>query len=334
MIWTQVSSFDLVVLYNFADGLWTMQPNVLRVSVSNATESQRVSVEVYNDGEDEGDVVEYATDNSGNLLVNLSDIFRTRTKGSRVTIMVEQSNNSVRIDADVMGLINPLEMIIPQAFQNEQMQSVIGIAPPTMWLTPLFGLSDSVEVFVNPATTLFANFIYKYRGKNVVIPLDNDRRNVNFRSGASSIVLQVVDEEQEIIAYQAYNRTQLKCGRKYAAVEWLSRSGQVKRHTWEVVKVTDAVSSSTEYQSALGYDVSKGQEQTLTLRLQGLTRYDYWYYSDIITSNDVRVALSERDADFGEETRVNVITKKVVQPDANGEYTLSVELNFKRYDEF
>lgn len=334
MIWTQVSSFNLTVLYNFADGIWTMQPNVLRVSVSNATESQRVSVEVYNDGEGEGDVIEYATDNSGNLLVNLRDIFRTRTKGSRVTIMVEQSNNSVRIDADVMGLINPLEMIIPQAFQNEQMQSVIGIAPPTMWLAPLFGLSDSVEVFVNPATTLFAHFIYRYRGKNIVTPLDNDRRNITVRSGASFIGLQVVDEEQAIIAYQAYNRTPLKCGRKYAAVEWLSRSGQVKRHTWEVVKVTDAVSSSTEYQSALGYDVSKGQEQTLTLRLQGLTRYDYWYYSDIITSNDVRVALSERDVDFGEETRVNVVTKKVVQPDANGSYTLSVELNFKRYDEF
>lgn len=334
MIWTEVSSFDLVVLYNFADGIWTMQPNVLRVSVSNATESQRVSVEVYNDGEDEGDVVEYATDNSGILLVNLSDIFRSKSKGDHVTIMVEQSNNSVRIDADVIGLIDPLEMIIPQAFQNEQMQSVIGIAPPTMWLTPLFGLADSVELFVNPAATLFANFAYRYDGRDVVIPLDYGSRNVTVRSGASFIGLQVVDEEQVTIAYQAYNRTPLKCGRNYAAVEWLSRSGQIKRHTWEVVKVTDSVSSSTEYQSALGYDVSKGQEQTITLRLQGLTRYDYWYYSDIVTSNDVRVALTERDADFGEETRVNVITKKVVQPDANGQYTLSVELKYKRYDEF
>ena len=332
MIWTEVSSFDLAVSYNFADGIWTMQPNVLRVSVSNATESQRVSVEVYNDGEDEGDVVEYATDNSGNLLVNLSDIFRSKSKGDHVTIMVEQSNNSVRIDADVLGLIDPLEMIIPQAFQNEQMQSVIGIAPPTMWLTPLFGLADSVEIFVNPAITPYAEFKYRVPGRPVTVPLENGDNEVIVRSSASFIHLIVYDGEQEYI--QQYERSQLLCGRRYAAVEWLSRSGQIKRHTWEVVKVTDAVSSSTEYQSALGYDVSKGQEQTLTLRLQGLTRYDYWYYSDIITSNDVRVALSERDADFGEETRANVITKKVVQPDANGEYTLSVELNFKRYDEF
>lgn len=332
MIWNEVSSFDLVVLYNFADGIWTMQPNVLRVSVSNATESQRVSVEVYNDGEDEGDVVEYATDNSGNLLVNLSDIFRIKSKGDHVTIMVEQSNNSVRIDADVLGLIDPLEMIIPQAFQNEQMQSVIGIAPPTMWLTPLFGLADSVEIFVNPSITPYAEFKYRATGRPVTVPLENGDNGVTVRSDASFIHLLVYDEEQEYI--QQYERSQLLCGRRYAAVEWLSRSGQIKRHTWEVFKVTDAVSSSTEYQSALGYDVSKGQEQTITLRLQGLTRYDYWYYSDIITSNDVRVALSERDVDFGEETRVNVITKKVVQPDANGSYTLSVELNFKRYDEF
>ena len=107
-----------------------------------------------------------------------------------------------------------------------------------------------------------------------------------------------------------------------------------KRHTWEVVQVSDSTNNSTEYQSVLGYDVRKGYEQSITLRLQGLTRYDYWYYSDIITSNDVRVAISEHDADFGDETRVNVVTKKVVQPDANGQYTLSVELKYKRYDEF
>lgn len=328
MIWTDSTVGNLTVSYNFADGIWTMQPNVLRVNVAGVSTSQGVTLEL------DDYYVEYATDNSGFVLIDLSDVFRGKSKGESVSAVVAYGQDYVEISADVIGLIDPLNMIIPPALWNEQMQSSILVAPPTKWIVPLFGLSDSVEIFVNPSTTLHADFVYRLQGRPVTVPLKNGDNGVQVRSGAILMRLRVYDEQQQQEYIQSYERQQLLCGRRYATVRWISRSGQTKRHTWEVVKVTDAVSSSTEYQSVLGYDVSKGQEQTLTLRLQGLSRYDYWYYSDIITSSDVRVALSELDVNFGDETRVDVITKKIIQPDANGEYTLNVELKFKRYDEF
>lgn len=317
MIWNDRTSGNLLVSYNFSNGIWTMQPNVLRVRVAGVSDSVRVRLTL------QDDEVEYATDNTGRVTIDLSDIMRGKNRGSSVSIRVSYLSNSISISASVLGLIDPLEMIIPPSLQSAQMQAIL-IAPPTTWIEPLFGLSDSVELYLKASAQSSATL----RLDQNSVKLVNGCNDIDVSSGVSAISLIVGN------ASKKYRRAELLCGRRYAAVEWLSRSGQIKRHTWEVVKVTDAVSSSTEYQSALGYDVSKGQEQTLTLRLQGLTRYDYWYYSDIITSNDVRVALSERDVDFGEETRVNVVTKKVVQPDANGSYTLSVELNFKRYDEF
>lgn len=139
---------------------------------------------------------------------------------------------------------------------------------------------------------------------------------------------------RDIAHVQRYTRSSLLCGRTYAAVEWLSRAGMKKRHTLEVVRVTYSTNGATEFQSALGFDVTKGQAVGLTLRLQGLTRYDYWYYSDIITSNDVRVAVAEIDADFGDETRVQIVTSKVVVPDSAGAYDLEIDVKYKRYDEF
>ena len=132
---------------------------------------------------------------------------------------------------------------------------------------------------------------------------------------------------------QSLNQRAL-CGRTYAAVEWISRAGKKKRHTLEVTRVTYSTDGATEFQSALGFDVMKGQAVGFTLRLQGLTRYDYWYYCDIITSNDVRVALAEADADFCDETRVQVVTSKAVVPDGAGAYDLEIEVKYKRYDEF
>jgi hypothetical protein len=133
---------------------------------------------------------------------------------------------------------------------------------------------------------------------------------------------------------QWYKRAEHVCGRTYASVEWISRTGALKRHTWEVVKVTDNTNGATEFLTAdNSYHIMKGIEQGLTLRLDGLSRYDYWYYSDIVTSSDVRVAVQEIDADFGDETRVAVTTDSVEQPDTSDFFTLEITIKYRRYDE-
>lgn len=323
MIWNEQSSGNLSVEYNFGDGVWTMQKNVLRVSVEGASASVRVSVEI-----DDADYVEYVTDNSGHVLVDLSDVVRSKTKGETISVLIEYLSDSVVISANVLGLINPSEMIIPQSTSNAELAEVAVIAPPHKWLQPLFGLSDSVEFYI----TLQAQSVtFRYsRGAlfNVVEPLAEGLQVLQIPTDAIGISLRDLEQVQR------YTRSELLCGRTYAAVEWISRAGMKKRHTLEVVRVTYSTDGATEFQSALGFDVTKGQAVGFTLRLQGLTRYDYWYYSDIITSNDVRIAVAEIDAGFGEETRVQVVTSKAVVPDGAGAYDLEIDVKYKRYDEF
>ena len=327
MIWNDTTSGNVTVSYNFADGIWTEQANVLRVRISGASESKTVRLTV-------GDlVVDYATDNSGHVLIDLTDIVRGKVAGESVSIQVSCDSDSVSVSANVMGLIDPLEMIIPPCTRYEELQDVIVITPPRKWYVPLFGLNDRVETFLNPSAVAYTAGLHYMQGiiqhtEQIAV----GSGFVELPADGVGVYLQVDSASTSFTT--KYKRENLQCGRRYAAVEWISRAGVTKRHTWEIVKVSDNVIGSTEYQSALGYDVRKGQEVGLTLRMSGLTRYDYWYYSDIITSNDVRVAVSERDADFGDETRVNVVTKKVVQPDASGTYTLDVEIKYKRYDEF
>lgn len=131
----------------------------------------------------------------------------------------------------------------------------------------------------------------------------------------------------------------LLCEKRYACVEWVGRTGYKKRTTWQVEVVTDMQNDAQELlhvQNA--YNVRMGLEQKMTLRLDSLNAYDYWYYSDIVTSPDVRVALSASDYDSASDklrdsARVQVTTKNVKQRDGDAEFgTLKVEINYRRYD--
>lgn len=324
MIWTEQTSGNLTVEYNFDEGVWKMQKNVLRVSVAGVNECVQVTLEL-------DEFITYQTNNSGRVLIDLSDYLRTIEQGESVTIAISYNGDLVTISADIVGFIDPLEMIIPPATRYEMVGGVL-IAPPHKWLEPLFGLSDSVEFYIK-AQAQSAEFRYLSGAlSNVSELLAEGLSELQIPADASGMNLRCVIDD--VARVQRYTRSALLCGRTYAAVEWISRAGVKKRHTLEVTRVTYSTDGATEFQSALGFDITKGQAVGFTLRLQGLTRYDYWYYCDIITSNDVRVALVEADADFGDETRVQVVVSKAVVPDGAGAYDLEIEVKYKRYDEF
>lgn len=320
MIWTNQTQGNLFAEWNFGDGIWKMQANVIRVRVSGVTDS--VSVSLYIGSE----TIQYATDTIGALTIDLSDYFRTLNIGDSASVSVNYNEDTINISANVLGLVDPLGMIIPPTHNG--LGSLL-IAPPTTWYMPLFGLDDLIEFYRSHSFAGYTYIEYK-RGGFYNVPLVKGLQNFAFKTDDTQIKL----KETETNIVRKYERLPLLCGRKYAAVEWISRAGMVKRNTWEFVQVTEAVNEKTDYQTHFGYKQTKGQETSFVLRLSGLTRYDLWYYSDIILSNDVRVAVSEQDADFGDETRIEVVTNKVEIPDANGTYRLDIEIKFKKYDEF
>lgn len=261
------------------------------------------------------DVVSYTPDENKMVYVNLTDymsVFGDGTIGIGTPV-------SSRIDFNyrVVGMVSPENMIIPRI--NDIQDFVPIIQPSKMYALP-FGLYGSVSVWNNGQS----NDVYYGVFQSRALPLSPLASNLEIEEG---LFVSCGD-----IKYSTHI-SPLSCGRTYAAVQWATRWGGLNVMTFEVVDVKQTQENIVELSSRFnGFNVRKGYMQSLVLRLSGLNRYDYWYYSDIITSNDVRVAVNEIDANFGEETRVDVNTKSVTIPNSNGLYSLELEIKYKRYD--
>lgn len=261
------------------------------------------------------DIVSYTPDENKMVYVNLTDymsVFGDGTIGIGTPV-----SSRINVNYLVVGMVSPENMIIPRI--NEIQDFVPIIQPSKMYALP-FGLYGSVSVWNNGQS----DNVYYGAFQSKTLPLSPLASNLEIKEG---LFVSCGD-----IKYSTHI-SPLSCGRAYAAVQWATRWGGVNVMTFEVVDVKQTQENIVELSSRFnGYDVRKGYVQSFVLRLSGLNKYDYWYYSDIITSNDVRVAVNEIDANFGEETRVDVTTKSVTIPNSNGLYSLELEIKYKRYD--
>ena len=127
-----------------------------------------------------------------------------------------------------------------------------------------------------------------------------------------------------------YPLKELECGKRYAEVEWVSFTGQTRRHVFEVVKLTEETTNEVSLETLTNeYDVRKDRRVSFSLRLDGLTAYDYWYYSDLVTSSSVKVSLSGTNY-----RQVQVTAKKSTMPETSAGKPLNLEIpiNYVRYD--
>jgi hypothetical protein len=336
MIWTIISDdANLKIESNFADGVFQQEHPTLKVTSKNSIDVLLIIGSAV--------VADYIPDANNMVYIDLTDYFSTIPIGIgainelKVATPISQA---VSISYDVKGLRNPQHMSVPQLFSGLISESA-SIVFPTKWLMPLFGLNDRVELYRNAevlpnnADRLALYFTTSY-------PYVNREDDLQYGLvGSYEIPTDLAESKIGLKLYCNFNvlenrfviRQSLMNCKQYASVEWLSRTGAKKRHTWEVRDVKDKVFNAVDFVTRFnGYKVNKGYEQTIVLHLDNLTRYDYWYYSDLITSSDVRVALNEVDADFDDSTLVEVQSNSVEVPNANGMYELNVEIKYKRYD--
>lgn len=151
-------------------------------------------------------------------------------------------------------------------------------------------------------------------------------RAIEVPSGADSVEFWHLND----IMYYRYPLKDLECGKRYAEVEWVSFTGQTRRHVFEVVRLTEETTNEISLETITNeYDVSKDLRISFSLRLDGLTAYDYWYYSDLVTSRSVKVSLSGTNY-----RKVQVTAKKSTIPEtsAGKPLTLEIPINYVRYD--
>lgn len=312
MNWRQIESGNLLVNYNFAEGVALQETSLLNIS-ANVGE-----VRVYYGGES----VTYWTNGDGFVQVDVSEYLRANPQPSAFT--VEQGADVVVIPYTIIGLVDIYRQIIPQQVFKEGLTDAMPVLPPSKILKMPFGLNCVFGVFKSQ----------EYEAQELAYRTNN--RNGVFGVGRNSVAL-IPDDAYIVISNRSFGslpeRTyilkELKCGKAYAAVRWLNRFGDYNIMCFEVRDVS--VKTNKVSLLSPSFNIVKGYDQSLTLVLRDLTPYDFWFYSDILTSQDVRVAMVESDDNFDELTKVNVVTDSVKIQNA-GVQNLEIQIEYRRYD--
>lgn len=276
--------------------------------------------------ENHGLTAKYYFDADGFALVDLTEI--ARTYDDPITMVEFQGGlTNYEVFASLMrfGLINPESVIIPpHVFEPYAL-----IVPPTRLISSK-GFAAAV--------------VFEYREKGTGSPA-----NIDEYEGNTKMVTKYVEQPSHALSDDVIDKFMIemydaeriehdhswylepkRCSVQYAMVEWVSFTGALRRHVFEVVKAkSESADNFSLMPYASEYRETKGRKDGFTLRIDGLDAYDYWYYADVLLSSDVKVSL-----DGVNYTQVQVTTKNVTIPDgeAGEKGKLEMAVNWKHYD--
>lgn len=320
------------------DGYWRRDRLVVRVYAPNsyyitlvASDAQGVVV-----------TLDSVTDKYDYCYFDVSAIARTFAAGSQFVITSvsgEGSGDEVKnISIPVSGDVNPATFA-PHPLPTRG-GDIAAIAMPSMMYRDL-GNRYPQLVFECYGAITNGKYGYECIGADGILGTAEQFERTNHIEYGTEYLLAQYTQPQRL------NLRPIECGKRYAVVRWRAKSGVYKCAVWELRNCQDTVTEVVSIATIGGpayvanthpVDERKGYETHAVLYLDQLTDYDTWYYSDIVTSDDVRVYASE-SATAGvyddTEMRVSVVTKSVDVPNGNVEapYALSVDIIMNTYDE-
>lgn len=308
--------------------VYTQERSIMRITEIDANASY-IRVLILSSGLS-GTVVKYSIPASKNLDIDFSDLVRLSATG--MCSITQNDTNDVVIGSSYTmrwtqaGRINPTAYF--RALPPDDMADTfeLAISAPSVMYKRLDSSADPIrfELADGGGGYQFATGRVKFP------PLADEpiefARAIEAPSGADSAEFWHLND----VMYYRYPLKELECGKRYAEVEWVSFTGQTRRHVFEVVKLTEETTNEVSLEMITNeYDVRKDRRVSFSLRLEGLTAYDYWYYSDLVTSSSVKVSLSGTNY-----RQVQVTAKKSTIPEtsAGKPLTLEIPINYVRYD--
>lgn len=320
MIWTNVFDSEIFsVETNFGTTPYLRERSLLRITIKvvRGSNIDIYYVKIYETmSYDKGD---------GVVIVDITDYVRAYPQPLLAPLTVIYNGQTVAIPEWSARFVNVDKEIIPQ---NGEIGEYAPIIAPSYYFKGLWGISTQFVLYVPPRVPPLYFTEYVNGSPSTSIFQQNTLQSVEV--SGNSLKFQVRTSLSSIIVRNVSIR-EPQCGRRYALVQWQCRLGFTKRATWEVAEVKHSATDIVDLVNIYGgWNTRKGSEVSVVLRLRDLTPYDYWYYSDIITSNDVRVALNEIDKDLDDSTIVDVVTKSATIPNS-GTKTLEVEIKYRKY---
>lgn len=286
--------------------IWLQQRSLIYVTATNGA----AYCDLYNGNTR---LARYTLNAEHKVTIDITDYMRAHPTTTSLKVQIA-GESAVTVTTPLGGNIDPDGMVIPESTMLPSWK----IAPPSMMLQDI-GVANIFEAYG------FDDYSTYFTDKTVGRP-------PYVAAGSNEILLgsewMQIDFEQE---YKTrYNLKPLQCGKKYAAVEWIAASGVERRHTFEVVSLKSSIYGTFSLQTLdNSYNVRKGREEAFELLVEGLTAYDLWYYSDILTSSSVKVSFNGVD---WYQVEVRGDGQTIPNGDAGEFYKLSIPVNFRRYD--
>lgn len=263
----------------------------------------------------------YTPDANQDVLIDVSDYIRTYG-GMMLFFRQELSTTQINITVNVIGLINPATALIPK----HDASYYAYVVPPSK-IIAMDDYAYTVAFELQPQSATFPWTIKEWDEDGALIDSGSISQGGSVACSGLTYKFELKDAGGSGVVTRVFRST--LCEKTYAIVEWKSFTGATRRHLWEVVKHTISQSDVTSLVTMdENYQEIKGRVDGLTLMLDGLNAYDFWYYSDVVTSSDVNVAVEGHDME-----RVQVTAKSVTIPDGDGANgKLEITINWRHYD--
>lgn len=296
----------------FSPAIWAQERNFLYVSSLQAG-STHVLVEVVGHSELSA---KYAIPPSRSVDVDITDVVRMYETGtfkvselSGDTVVEEQTPDSwLRA-----GLINPAKVLIPDHDLQYAGGGAPVIPPNKILLHPDYDRVTAECFFLQQNWLVTGDAEW-----------DANRRKLE-------ITGDFMLATRGFTAVKSYSPEYADECTPLAFLYWVSFTGATRIHVFKVVQqATEAVDEVEMLTADNSYDIRKGRRDSVTLRLDGLNRYDLWYYGDVVMSSFVAVSFKDGTTSY----RAEVTTKNIELP-ANDEGalgSLEITLNYSRYD--
>lgn len=139
------------------------------------------------------------------------------------------------------------------------------------------------------------NIIYDY-------PTEPTDKTINIHTGNSNEVV--------VLELRSFD-----C-RRYCSLRWESmfKKNLFKNHTFVIAEISGEADDTTECYNVIDDGTArllKNRVEKCVVLVENLTPYDVWYYSDLITSNNVFFDFIENGERVGKERRVQVLSKSL-----------------------
>ena len=240
------------------------------------------------------------------VTLDLSDIVRTYPNPVTVYLTDTDTSSTATITWSASGkLVNPDTTIRP-AYNKESL--LVNFDPTNGGL--IFAPSSTYpgDTFIAYSGGGTITFNYQSIGQDIIdniiydYPTEQTDKVIDIYTGNGN--------EVAVIELRSFD-----C-RRYCALRWESmfKKDLYKNHTFVIAEISGEADDTTECYNVIDDGTSrllKNRVEKCVVLLENLTTYDVWYYSDLITSNNVFFDFIENGQRVGKERRVQVLSKSL-----------------------